>query len=153
MSPCDDDLGFRAKIVLAALEWRGTPYRHQASARGTGADCLGLVRGVWRDVLGDEPSAIPPYTASWGSDDRSLEQAADQFLVRQPSGEPEAGEVLLFKMAAQKPPRHCGIFLGSGRFLHAYDGRAVVASWLSRFWRNRLAARYAFPSRPARGTA
>lgn len=153
MSPCDDDLAFRARIVLSALDWRGTPYRHQASARGEGADCLGLVRGVWRDVLGNEPADIPPYTASWLSDDGSLENAADRFLVRQSPGEPEAGEVLLFKMAKFKPPRHCGIFLGGGRFLHAYDGRAVVASWLSRFWRERLAARYAFPSPPLKGTA
>ena len=28
--------------------WIGTPYRHQASLKGVGCDCLGLVRGVWR---------------------------------------------------------------------------------------------------------
>ena len=30
----------------------GTPYRHQASLKGVGCDCLGLVRGVWRAVHG-----------------------------------------------------------------------------------------------------
>ncbi|MGZ9409986.1 MAG: peptidase P60, partial [Methylocystis sp.] len=43
----------RADIVAAARRWRGTPYVHQASLMQVGCDCLGLVRGVWRDVIGD----------------------------------------------------------------------------------------------------
>ena len=41
----------RDAIVAAARAWIGTPYRHQAALRGVGCDCLGLLRGVWRDVL------------------------------------------------------------------------------------------------------
>ena len=44
--------------------WIGTPYRHQASLKGVGCDCLGLVRGVWRAVIGDEPERAPPYRAT-----------------------------------------------------------------------------------------
>ena len=40
----------RADIVAAARRWVGTPYVHQASLIHVGCDCLGLVRGVWRDV-------------------------------------------------------------------------------------------------------
>ena len=39
---------------MAARAWLGTPYRHQASVKGVGADCLGLVRGLWREVAGAE---------------------------------------------------------------------------------------------------
>lgn len=49
-------------VVIAARRWIGTPYVHQAALRGAGADCLGLVRGVWREVLGEEPEPVPPYT-------------------------------------------------------------------------------------------
>ena len=42
----------REHIVEAARDWIGTPYRHQASKKGVGADCLGLLRGGWRDVIG-----------------------------------------------------------------------------------------------------
>ena len=42
-------LAAAAAVVAAARRWLGTPYRHQASVRGEGADCLGLVRGVWRE--------------------------------------------------------------------------------------------------------
>ena len=38
----------RAAIVAEARAWIGTRYRHQASVKGVGCDCLGLVRGVWR---------------------------------------------------------------------------------------------------------
>ena len=39
------------KIVTEARRWIGTPYRHQAATRGAGTDCLGLIRGVWREPL------------------------------------------------------------------------------------------------------
>ena len=42
----------RSDIVDAARLWLGTPYRHQMAMRGAGTDCLGLLRGVWRDVFG-----------------------------------------------------------------------------------------------------
>lgn len=51
----------RAAIVAEARGWIGTPYRHQASLKGVGCDCLGLVRGVWRNCIGDEPETPPPY--------------------------------------------------------------------------------------------
>lgn len=55
----------RARVVAAARGWLGTPYRHQASVKGEGADCLGLVRGVWREAVGEEPEAPPPYRPDW----------------------------------------------------------------------------------------
>ena len=55
----------RAAIVAAARSWIGTPYRHQASLKGVGCDCLGLLRGVWRDVVGDEPERPPAYSRDW----------------------------------------------------------------------------------------
>jgi NlpC/P60 family putative phage cell wall peptidase len=37
-------------LVTLARGWIGTPYRHQASLKGVGCDCLGLLRGVWREA-------------------------------------------------------------------------------------------------------
>ena len=47
----------KTEIVASARGWIGTPYRHQCSQKGLGADCLGLLRGVWREVIGPEPEA------------------------------------------------------------------------------------------------
>ncbi len=46
--------GTAAAVVVEALSWVGTPYRHQAAQKGVGCDCLGLVRGVWRALYGSE---------------------------------------------------------------------------------------------------
>src|SRR5690606_4769974 len=51
----DPETKLSSTIVAEALEWVGTPYRHQASLKGVACDCLGLVRGVWRSIYGLEP--------------------------------------------------------------------------------------------------
>ena len=73
----------RADIVDEARKWIGTPYRHQASRMGVGADCLGLIRGVWRGVIGAEPEAVPAYTPDWAEalGDETLLAAARRHLV------------------------------------------------------------------------
>jgi NlpC/P60 family putative phage cell wall peptidase len=53
-------------VVAVARQWLGTPYHDQASLQGVGCDCLGLARGVWREVVGPEPFAVPPYSRDWG---------------------------------------------------------------------------------------
>ncbi len=67
-----------AAIVAEARAWIGTPYRHQASLKGIGCDCLGLLRGVWRDVLGPEPETPPPYSAAWAE---SAPERADPLVA------------------------------------------------------------------------
>jgi hypothetical protein len=52
-------------IIAAARGWKGTPYHHQASLKGVGCDCLGLIRGVWRELHGAEPEVMPAYTKDW----------------------------------------------------------------------------------------
>ena len=140
------EIARRASIVAHAEAWIGTPYVHQASAMGQGTDCLGLVRGVWRHLHGAEPEAPPPYTPGWGEGDGTepLLDAASRWLVPAPNG-PAPGDVLLFRMRQGGPAKHCGIYVGLDRFVHAYSGRAVTASWLSRWWRARVAAVHQFP--------
>lgn len=73
----------RAMIVIEARSWLGTPYRHQASVKGVGCDCLGLVRGVWRAVIGIEPESPPPYAPDWAeaSGGEPLAEAALRHLL------------------------------------------------------------------------
>jgi NlpC/P60 family putative phage cell wall peptidase len=140
----------RARVLGAARSWLGTPYRHQASVKGEGSDCLGLVRGVWREVLGAEPEAAPVYEPDWAEagGEEVLWAAARRWLVEIPSARAVAGDVLLFRMAAGVPAKHCAILSDDaeeGRMIHAYWGRAVVESWMGRWWRRRLVAAFAWP--------
>ena len=79
------ELHIRADIVAEARAWIGTPYRHQASLAGVGADCLGLVRGVWRGLNGRDAEAPPPYSRDWAEalGEETLIAAADRHLARE----------------------------------------------------------------------
>jgi NlpC/P60 family putative phage cell wall peptidase len=139
-----------ALIVTEARRWIGTPYLHQASARGAGTDCLGLLRGIWRAVLGAEPEAVPAYTEDWAEPSRRevLMEAAERWLVPKAMGAAGAGDVLLFRMRDGSIAKHLGIQSDAGatpRFVHAYTGHGVIESPLSQPWQRRIVARFAFP--------
>lgn len=137
-----------AEVVELAQAWIGTPYRHQASQRGVGADCLGLIRGVWRELYGAEAEVPPAYTRDWGEYGvrEVLMEGALRHMVPVPANSGlEAGQVLLFRMRPRAMAKHLGIYAGRERFLHAYSGHGVVDSPLSLPWRNRIAARFWYP--------
>lgn len=139
-----------AAIVQAARGWIGTPYRHQASCKGAGTDCLGLLRGVWREVLGAEPQPVPPYTADWSEAEGREDLLAAAALWLQPVTTAQPGDVLVFRMRAGAVAKHLGIASQIGaapRFIHAYSGHAVVETALSDPWARRIAARFRFPER------
>jgi NlpC/P60 family putative phage cell wall peptidase len=137
-------------VVAEARAWIGTPYVHQASMRGAGADCLGLLRGVWRAVVGAEPVAVPPYSRDWGEAgaEEILLAAGQRWLCPVPAGAERAGDVLLFRMREAAVAKHLGIVAEVGpaaSFVHAYGGHGVIESPLSQPWRRRVVARFAFP--------
>ena len=140
-----------ARIVAAARGWLGTPYLHQASAKGAGADCLGLVRGVWREVCGAEPETPPAYTPDWSeaSGREVLWAAAARHLAPVPRAEAGLGDVLLFRMRRNGPAKHLAILSdmrgAEPRMIHAYSGRGVVENSLGPSWARRVAAAFRFP--------
>ena len=140
----------RPEIVAEARRWIGTPYLHQASLRGAGTDCLGLLRGVWRAVIGVEPMRVPAYTMDWSepTGEEAMLHSARRWLVELPPGAPEPGDVLLFRMRPGCVAKHVGIVAETGdhpTFIHAYTGHGVVESALSAPWARRVAGRFAFP--------
>ena len=134
-------------VVTAAHQWLGTPYRHRASTLGAGCDCLGLLRGVWRALYGNEPVAVPAYRADRRSDDHpeALREAAERFLLAE-AGPVEAGQVVLFRLGGLSEPRHCGIMVSSVRFIHAQEHLGVVEANLTPGWAKRVSGRYRFPN-------
>lgn len=140
-------------IVAQAREWIGTPYRHQASCRGAGTDCLGLLRGVWRETLGPEPEVVPGYTADWSEPGRSedLLDAARRNLVEVPRADMQPGDVLVLRMRDTGVAKHVGILgatsEGVPTLIHAYSGCGVVESMLTPAWARRIAGVFRFPDR------
>ena len=140
----------RQRIVEETRRWLGTPYVHQASVLGAGADCLGLLRGVWRAVKGDEPEAVPAYSMDWSEPqgEERMWAAANRHLTEKDPGRFGPGDVLLFRMRDQGVAKHLGIVSDVGhvpRFIHAYSGHGVVENALSEPWLRRVVACFEFP--------
>lgn len=141
-----------SQIVTIARAWIGTPYIHQASTKGAGTDCLGLLRGIWRALYGAEPAPVPPYSADWSEAGgrEELMAAADTWLVRKALADAAAGDVLLFRIRAGSVAKHLGIAGDVGAnpsFIHAYSGHGVLESPLSQPWARKIVARYQFPAK------
>lgn len=135
-----------SRVVAEARSWIGTPYRHQASLKGTGCDCLGLLRGVWRGVMGAEPELPPPYSPDWaeaGAD--TLVAAASRHLTPIHVAAFGPGDVLLFRWRDGLPAKHCAIATSADTMIHAHDGASVTEASFAPWWRRHLAYAFRFP--------
>lgn len=138
----------RAAIVDAARAWIGTPYHHQASRRGIGTDCLGLVRGVWRDLYGSDAEKPPAYSRDWaeaGGQETMLD-AASRHLVRIPLPEIEPGDVVVFRFRQGVVAKHAAIIASPSTMIHAMEGAPVCEVSLSHWWHRRIAGAFRFPN-------
>jgi NlpC/P60 family putative phage cell wall peptidase len=108
---------------------------HQASLKGVGCDCLGLLRGVWRALYDMEPEPLPAYAADWAeaNGEERLAAAARRHLIEIDSSEAASGDVLLFRWRPHLPAKHAAIVSGDDRMIHAYDGAAVAEVYFAPF--------------------
>jgi NlpC/P60 family putative phage cell wall peptidase len=138
-------------VLAIARAWAGTPYLHQSSVQGVGCDCLGLARGIWRGLHGDELWEVPPYSRDWGEAGRRevLAEAARAALIEIPLDAAGPGTLILFRMAPGVPAKHCGI-LGASvmrpSLIHAYDRSGVVEEAFTPAWSRRAAFAFVFPA-------
>ena len=144
------------RALAEARTWLGTPYRHQASEKGVGCDCLGLIRGVWRAVVGKEPQAVPPYRPDWAETggEETLLAAARAWLIEIDPDRAQPGDVVLFRMTPDAVVKHAGILSALAtpaaherRVIHAYWAHACVESWMGRWWGRRLSHAFRFPGK------
>lgn len=153
MNPADP-----SAVLAIARAWIGTPYLHQSSVQDVGADCLGLARGIWRALHGNEPWEVPPYSRDWGEAGRRevLAEAARATLIEITVDAAGPGTLLLFRMGPAAPAKHCGI-LGASvirpSLIHAYDRSGVVEEPFGTAWARRAAFAFVFPVSTVRDPA
>lgn len=139
-----------ADVVLEARRWVGTPYRHQARARGVGTDCGGLIGGV-AIALGLLPPdwwerEFEPRFGGYGRQpDGTLQALCDAVMDRIPAGGYTTGDVLL--MSFTREPQHLGFVAdyvhGGHSIVHAMSRAGRVAEHrLAPEWRRRILAAY-----------
>ncbi|TCQ28905.1 NlpC/P60 family protein [Rhizobium sp. PP-CC-3G-465] len=147
---CLHDESMRLQVLATARDWLGTPYRHQASLKGVGCDCLGLVRGIWRDIHGAEPETPPPYRPDWAErsgEDRLWDAATRAMGPPIDLSAMLPGDLILFRWRLGMPAKHAGILSDTERFIHAYEQASVVESALVPSWRRRIAGVFRFPEK------
>lgn len=138
-----------AHLLPLARAWIGTPYAHQASCKGAGCDCLGLILGIWREAGGEAPP-VPPYSRDWSelAGEERLWRAAKSLLRPKPVAQMVPGDLLLFRMRDGAVAKHLGLLSEAGtapRFIHSMSGHGVLESALTAPWARRVVACFAFP--------
>ena len=145
-------------VLAIARAWLGTPYLHQSSVQGVGCDCLGLARGIWRVLHGQEPWEVPPYSRDWGEagSREVLAEAARAALIEVALSDAGPGTLILFRMVPGLPAKHCGVLAESvirPRLIHAYDRSGVVEEAFTLAWARRAAFAFQFPAAPSAAPA
>lgn len=140
----------KADVVEIARKWLGTPYRHQTSTIGRGTDCLGLLRGIYRELYGKEPDYPHDYRPTWAEErPRGIEpmvEAAKHHLIPLPAGGAVAGDVVLIRVRVKSAVKHCGVLAPNGQIIHAYDRHCVTEEALRPSWaKPRNCYYFAFP--------
>jgi len=148
MAAASSMIDFRATIIAEARGWIGTPYRHQGADKQIGCDCLGLVRGIWREIYGSDAEVPAAYASGWAVADRdeTLLKGASRHLEPKQLDAMAPGDVLAFRWRPNLPAKHCGILVSGNRMVHAYESAGRVAEGaLHPLWRKRIAGVFSFP--------
>lgn len=135
----------RSQIITVAREWIGTPYRHQCSVKGAGADCLGLLRGIYTELFSIPTEVPPPYRPDWydrNKEDLLLDKAFEYLI---PVEQFQQGDVLVFRMARRMSAKHCAVVSEEGRIIHARTGKGVEEVSLNHWLENRIVGSFSFP--------
>jgi cell wall-associated NlpC family hydrolase len=120
------------QVATTAVRFLGYPYRW-GGASPAGFDCAGFVAYVY----GSEGVRLPSSLGGQLASGRRV--AADEL---------RAGDLVFFANTYMPGLSHVGIYVGSGRFVHAADeAHGVVTSSL---WDHYWAPRYYGASRPGR---
>ena len=133
-------------IEKAARQWIGTPFHHQASVMGVGCDCLGFVRGVYRQCGGAQSIAIPNYGLFWSERGQfNLRDSLSEHLHLIPRGDAMVGDILLLRMRFGGSPRHLAVLSDAGHSIIHCDSRyGVTEVPFAPMWSRLCAATFRF---------
>ena len=113
-------------ITIYAVGLVGTPYRYGGNTPAAGFDCSGLIGHVYQTRAGVAPPRTVSRLQAWG-------QPVASDTIR-------SGDLVLF--AQSEVVTHAGIYVGSGRFVHAPStgGEVRLDDLASKYWSSQQVA-------------
>ncbi len=134
------------KVIRLARDWIGTPYHHQASLKGVGCDCIGLVRGVYQEMYGVTPPTFN-YSWDWGdaNGNEDLVEAAFKYLEPVALEDMMPGDVIGIRWGKHRVVKHVMILTEADKAIHAYNRSDTTEIDLSRWWQDKIAMVFRFP--------
>lgn len=142
----------RAQVVAVARSYLGTPFHHQASAKGAGCDCIGLLRGIGRelDLPGSAELEAARRLLAYGPDpDPALLRECERFMDKIEWPQLGLGDVLMMTtLYSRGQPKHFAVVsrLTPPYIIHAwaYGKSEVIENRLDGKWRSRVLGCYRF---------
>ena len=134
-------------VITEARQWIGTRWQHQASLKGVACDCVGLIRGVYRELTGINIEVPIDYPATWHlfKEEPWLYTECQKYLREIPLQEEKAGDVLVFKMRPRFVAHHCGFLTKEDTLIHAFaEVQKVVEVGYDENWRKWAVAAFRF---------
>lgn len=105
-----------SKLIKEARKWIGTPYRYGGTSR-SGVDCSGLIMELYLKVY---DMKLPRSSG-----------AQQEFCVPVGRDDLEPGDLVFFATTSRRNVvSHVGLYIGSGRMIHASGSRGVMESGL-----------------------
>jgi cell wall-associated NlpC family hydrolase len=153
LAPAPSRVFTRESLVVEADTWKGTPWIHQQSMKGVGADCLGFLRGMARFV---GVSDLPFQDYMRISDENHAEKGwkmirlLDENLLRLPDKyAARPGDWFAFTDELTKLPQHVAMVRkfegGIYQVIHATLNHGVTFNRLDRRFMNRIHSAYQVP--------
>lgn len=103
------------RLVSEARKWIGTPYRYGGQTRA-GTDCSGMTMVLFEDVYGIK---LPRSSAM-----------QREFAMPIRERELQPGDLVFFATSGGSQVSHVGLFVGSGKMIHASVSKGVIESAL-----------------------
>ena len=140
-----------------ALRGRGSarPIIIRRACAGVGADCLGLVRGVWRELYGCDAEAPPAYSRDWAeaaAARRMLAAARAAPACDRAGRRPAPATCWSSACAPARSPSTRRSSASATTMIHAMEGAPPARSRCRRGGGGASPAAFAFPGTVARGS-
>ncbi|AIF51998.1 NlpC/P60 family protein [Pelosinus sp. UFO1] len=140
----------RDEIIKTARSWIGTKWQHQQSLKGVACDCIGFVRGIYKEITGISiaDNVDYPQTAFYYCREEKMYPEIQKHLKEISVREVKPGDILTFAMKEKFPDHHLGIVSYDGFFIHAcgdFGIGKVIETRMDENWQKRIRHAFQFP--------